>query len=205
MCAKTRSSSCVTVACRDKTCQLALLKLIYLYKMPGPSNSSVKRKRKSRGKENNKSQGGILLVPVQPPLNQDSTTTNTAQEPPIDYESKVPSPPSYLRTPSPLHQLQKSKETSCSLDDRVSSTVEEAMFKQPFIHDPGNGPRVRIAKEFISSFFAQPPAFDVSPILVLLVETIMTHSNHRIHYALNLHKTKFYKCFARCCQRKLLW
>jgi hypothetical protein len=175
--------------------------------MPGPSNSSVKRKRKSRGKENNnKSQTGILLVPVQPQLNQDSTTTNTTQEPPTDYESKLLSLPSYLRTPSPLpYQLQKLKETSCSLDDRVPNAVEEAMFKQPFIHDPGNGPRVRIAKDFISSFFAQPPAFDVSSILVLLVETIMTHPNDRIHYALNLHKTKFYKCFAQYYQKKLLW
>ena len=65
--------------------------------------------------------------------------------------------------------MQNSKERLFSLDDHVPGTVEEVMLKQPFIYDPGNGPRVRIAKEFISSFFAQPPAFDVSSVLVLLL------------------------------------
>jgi hypothetical protein len=112
--------------------------------MPGPSNSNVKRKRKSRGKDN-KSQK-ILPVFAQSQLSQESTAQ--AQEPPTDYKSNLPSLP--------------------SLDDHVPGTVEEVMLKQPFIYDPGNGPRVRIAKEFISSFFAQPPAFDVSSALVLL-------------------------------------
>ena len=133
--------------------------------MPGPSNSNVKRKRKSRGKDN-KSQN-VLLVPAQSQLCQESTT---AQVPPTDYDSNLsspPQPPPYLRTPSPLpYQLQSSKERLFSLDDHVPGTVEEVMLKQPFIFDPGNGPRVRIAKEFISSFFAQPPAYDVSSVLV---------------------------------------
>ncbi|KJA24891.1 hypothetical protein HYPSUDRAFT_135697 [Hypholoma sublateritium FD-334 SS-4] len=34
------------------------------------------------------------------------------------------------------------------------------MFQEPFIHDPGNGPRVRDANAFIGSFFAQPAALD---------------------------------------------
>ena len=140
--------------------------------MPGPSNSSnsnVKRKRKSRGKEN-KSQN-VLPVPAQPLLSQESTT---AQEAPTDHKSNLPSRalpprPPYLRTPSPLpYQLQNSKERLFSLDDHVPGTVEKVMLKQPFIYDPGNGPRVRIAKEFISSFFAQPPAYDVSSVIVLL-------------------------------------
>lgn len=33
----------------------------------------------------------------------------------------------------------------------------------PFIHDPGNGPRIRDTRAFLTSkFFAQPPALDVS-------------------------------------------
>ena len=133
--------------------------------MPGPSNSNAKRKRKSRGKDN-KSQAG-LIVPAQPQLNQESTTV---QEPPTDYKSNLPSlpPPPYLRSPSSLPcQLKNSKERLFSLDDHVPGTVEQVMLKQPFIYDPGNGPRVRIAKEFISSFFAQPPAYDVGSMLVL--------------------------------------
>ena len=139
--------------------------------MPGPSNSNVKRKRKSRGK-GNKSQS-IPSVSAQPQLGQESTA---AQELPPDYHksnlpslSPSPSPP-YLKTPSLLpYQLQNSKERLFSLDDHVPGTVEEVMLKQPFIYDPGNGPRVRIAKEFISSFFAQPPAYDVSSVLFLFL------------------------------------
>ena len=138
--------------------------------MPGPSNSNIKRKRKSRGKDN-KSQN-ILHVPTQPQLSQEPEST-TAREPPTNYKSNspfLPLPPPYLRTPSPLpYQLRNSKETLFSLDDHVPGTVEDVMLKQPFIYDPGNGPRVRIANEFISSFFAQPPAYDVSSVLVLFL------------------------------------
>ncbi|KAF9532259.1 hypothetical protein CPB83DRAFT_759481 [Crepidotus variabilis] len=34
------------------------------------------------------------------------------------------------------------------------------MFEPPFIHDPGNGPRVRDARMFLGSFFAQPPSLE---------------------------------------------
>ena len=194
----------VTVACRDKTRTRVVVVPFYFYQMPGPSNSNVKRKRKSRGKDN-KSQN-ILLVPAQPQLSQEST----AQGPPptdYNYKSNLPSlpPPPYLETPPPLlYQLQNSKETLSSLDDHVPGTVEEVMLKQPFIYDPGNGPRVRIAKEFISSFFAQPPAYDVSSMLVLLFfECKCDRPNVRIHYALNLHRKKSCRCFVQYCQKKL--
>ncbi|EGN94715.1 hypothetical protein SERLA73DRAFT_162822 [Serpula lacrymans var. lacrymans S7.3] len=32
--------------------------------------------------------------------------------------------------------------------------------QMPYIHDPGNGPRVRDTRAFLSSFFAQPPTLD---------------------------------------------
>lgn len=40
----------------------------------------------------------------------------------------------------------------------VAQRVEEAMFEPPFIHDPGNGPRVKDVKMFLKSSFAQPVA-----------------------------------------------
>lgn len=159
--------------------------------MPGPSNSNVRRKRKSRGKSQSNAPAQSQLI-----------TTTTAQELPIDHESKRPCTP----TPSSLPcQLPDSNERSFSLDDHVPRAVEEVMFKQPFIHDPGNGPRVRIAKDFISSFFAEPPAFDVSFVPALPFGTMVTISNDRTHYVLNLRRKKFCKCFARYCQKKLLW
>jgi hypothetical protein len=42
----------------------------------------------------------------------------------------------------------------------IARTVEAAMFEAPFIHDPGNGPRVRDVKMFLESRFAQPVAQD---------------------------------------------
>ncbi|PPQ66861.1 hypothetical protein CVT24_008569 [Panaeolus cyanescens] len=42
----------------------------------------------------------------------------------------------------------------------LTKAVEKALFEEPFIQDPGNGPRVRDTKAFMRSFFAQPPAWD---------------------------------------------
>ncbi|KAJ7280212.1 hypothetical protein C8J57DRAFT_1301938 [Mycena rebaudengoi] len=36
----------------------------------------------------------------------------------------------------------------------------ELLPRKPFIHDPGNGPRIRDARAFLASSFAQPPAMD---------------------------------------------
>lgn len=43
----------------------------------------------------------------------------------------------------------------------LTKTVERMLFQEPFIQDPGNGPRVRDIKAFMRSSFAQPPAWDV--------------------------------------------
>jgi hypothetical protein len=45
-----------------------------------------------------------------------------------------------------------------TLASPIAQKVEEAMFEPPFIHDPGNGPRVRDVKMFIKSSFAPPVA-----------------------------------------------
>ena len=45
-----------------------------------------------------------------------------------------------------------------TLASPIARKVEEVMFEPPFIHDPGNGPRVRDVKMFIKSSFAQPVA-----------------------------------------------
>lgn len=38
--------------------------------------------------------------------------------------------------------------------------IPSALSRIPFIHDPGDGPRVRDARVFISSSFAAPPSLD---------------------------------------------
>jgi hypothetical protein len=45
-----------------------------------------------------------------------------------------------------------------TLGSPIARIVEEAMLKPPFLHDPGNGPRVRDVKTFLKSSFSQPVA-----------------------------------------------
>lgn len=61
----------------------------------------------------------------------------------------------------PTYRPRDLKPPSC-LDAEIPSIVEAAMFQEPFIRDPGNGPRVCDASAFMESFFAQPAALDVS-------------------------------------------
>lgn len=45
--------------------------------------------------------------------------------------------------------------TRTTIDNSVPCDVEEAL-QRPFIYDPGNGPRIRDARMFLNSSFAQP-------------------------------------------------
>ncbi|EAU87554.1 hypothetical protein CC1G_12353 [Coprinopsis cinerea okayama7 len=103
----------------------------------------------------------------QPP---DLPSSNTSSES-LDSTTTSSSSPA-LRTPPPLSSFLKGEvsDMKCYYGDFEkrkpipeidSDRVEEIMFTPPFIHDPGNGPRVRDAKAFLASrFFAQPPAWD---------------------------------------------
>jgi len=119
--------------------------------MPGPSNN--KKKAKGRAK-NAKKQNETL-----PPPQNASTTTIDEDLPErgrTRYRGRairhVPSTPEWDPALKPCPKL----------DEDVPEAVEKVMFQPPFIHDPGNGPRVRDAKAFMGSFFAQPPALEVS-------------------------------------------
>ncbi|KAF5325593.1 hypothetical protein D9611_000841 [Ephemerocybe angulata] len=94
-----------------------------------------------------------------------------------DDSDSVSYPPSPLLTPPPAVNLLDFQYSECSsvyesyhtkhaskeriVPEECIYEIEQVLNKPPFIHDPGNGPRVRDAKEFLKSeFFAQPPAFD---------------------------------------------
>jgi hypothetical protein len=104
--------------------------------MPGPRNIHAKKKRKCSGKKEKKPKQWL----------DPTTHTTTSRSPPLS-----PLPPF---TPPQPYSLQEIAE---SLDSVV---VEELLPKVPYIHDPGNGPRVRDTRAFLSSYFAQPPALD---------------------------------------------
>ncbi|KAF8153997.1 hypothetical protein B0H34DRAFT_719961 [Crassisporium funariophilum] len=127
--------------------------------MPGPSN--IRRKRKSRAKDPNR-QSGNLPQSLQNHLAHSLASYESTTPAYRDSSPRTTPSPTVVDSSSPsLHELPNQKDVLL-LEDQASRAVqvEQAMFEQPFIHDPGNGPRVRGARAFMSSFFAQPPAFD---------------------------------------------
>ncbi|KAJ3509539.1 hypothetical protein NLJ89_g5173 [Agrocybe chaxingu] len=115
--------------------------------MPGPSNN----KKRTRGRVNNCKRKSTNLPKPQPTRFHGSTTPSPPSSP-----SPPQTPPPLLKFESPYEH----KKLCPVLDEKVSRTVEKVMFQPPFIHDPGNGPRVRDARAFMGSFFAQPPSLD---------------------------------------------
>lgn len=114
--------------------------------MPGPSNS--KRKQKN-GKKRSK-----------PRLSLESTSSSDTYT--SEY-STASSESQYIRTPppiSPIHAPKLAEECPDAFFAEEDTYVEEGLPQKPFIHDPGNGKRVRDARAFLASFFAQPPAMD---------------------------------------------
>ncbi|KAH7921140.1 hypothetical protein BV22DRAFT_1132543 [Leucogyrophana mollusca] len=81
----------------------------------------------------------------------------------ISLQSIVDNP----QTPPPIYEPIAT--VHANLNDSYESEVEstsdgvpddESLPHAPNIYDPGNGPRVRSARAFLSSFFAQPPSLD---------------------------------------------
>lgn len=151
--------------------------------MPGPSN---KRKGKPKGKNTKRKSGSLPQQPLRntaPAPGSDDAYSPERDEPhqPSEWEwhrSNLSSPPSspsppYLKTPPPfsfdLHDLKKELPhlPYVGVGEDISKAVEEVLLQEPFLYDPGNGPRVRDARAFMGSFFARPPALEVSPLVPL--------------------------------------
>ncbi|KAF7345096.1 hypothetical protein MVEN_01673200 [Mycena venus] len=105
--------------------------------MPGPCNS--RKKRKSGNKRS------------KPRLSLESTSSSSTDS-------------QYLQTPpsiSPVNTPKVANEDVRVFEEEESYASEvEGLPQKPFIHDPGNGHRVRDMRAFLSSFFAQPPALE---------------------------------------------
>lgn len=100
--------------------------------MPGPCNP--KRKKKALVKKSKKSTSVIQATPSEPP-----PPVHELEPPPSEISCLGYEPPPKLPAP------------------HVQEFHEEVL---PIIHDPGNGPRVRDVRGFLSSFFAHPPSLD---------------------------------------------
>ncbi|KAJ6482917.1 hypothetical protein C8R47DRAFT_577324 [Mycena vitilis] len=101
--------------------------------MPGPCNS--RKKRKSGGDKRSK-----------PRLSIESTSSSSTDS----QHVQTPPPISPIHSPKVVYQDDFGQE----------EYANEVLPQKPFIHDPGNGHRVRDTRAFLSSFFAQPPALD---------------------------------------------
>ncbi|KAF9463331.1 hypothetical protein BDZ94DRAFT_1259104 [Collybia nuda] len=112
--------------------------------MPGPSN--IKRKGKGHKKKNPRPSLESQIT-LQRSTSYESSTSQSppSSTPPADHDAILPD----------LHAITLEEE-------ETNHPTEPFVPPFPFIHDPGNGPRVRDTRAFLSSkFFAQPPAFDI--------------------------------------------
>jgi len=124
-----------TITARD-TCHAGGCSFFDASTMPGPCNS--KKKRKSGNKRS------------KPRLSLESTSSSSTDS-------------QYLRTPpsiSPVPTPKVADENGGYEEDASYASDSEGLPQKPFIHDPGNGHRVRDMRAFLSSFFAQPPALN---------------------------------------------
>ncbi|KAF9444957.1 hypothetical protein P691DRAFT_711070 [Macrolepiota fuliginosa MF-IS2] len=111
--------------------------------MPGPTNNKKKQKRKAQLK--NKKKKTNPKPPTPPPSNPPSSPSSV-----VEFWT----PPQ-----SDAYQASVSQYSPCRDYEYDSNPL---IPEKPFIYDPGNGPRVRDTRAFLSSkFFSQPPAWDV--------------------------------------------
>ncbi|KAF9477981.1 hypothetical protein BDN70DRAFT_880504 [Pholiota conissans] len=124
--------------------------------MPGPSN--MKGKKKPRNK---KASNGSAVQRTREPSKSAHTSSQQRAGDKSSERSSASTPS--IKTPPPISydppSVLKGQYAPC-LDEEIPKKVEEVMLQEPFIHDPGNGPRVRDAKAFMASFFALPPSMD---------------------------------------------
>ncbi|KAJ7682884.1 hypothetical protein B0H17DRAFT_942495 [Mycena rosella] len=115
--------------------------------MPGPSNT---RKHQKNGKKRSKPRLSIESTSSSGTYASESTASSSSSQ--------------HIRTPPPLSPGVHSPRLA---DEEPETSFEEDTYvhglpQKPFIHDPGNGQRVRDMRAFLTSpfNFAQPPALD---------------------------------------------
>lgn len=114
--------------------------------MPGPCN--IKKKRKSQAHKAKKAKVRRSLETL--PLN-----TSAAREAVLSL-SEVITP----QCNQPLTIKEIEVEDHKVVADAQQQQTIEIVPQTPYIHDPGNGPRVRDTRTFLTSFFAHPPSLE---------------------------------------------
>jgi hypothetical protein len=119
--------------------------------MPGPRNSKKKRKQQAE-KEKAKRMKNLLQEVLNTRRLEDELDTTRALEHEPASQTAIADPELRPSTSTHSHLPNESESTQTPL---VSSADQ-----RPFIHNPGNGPRVLNMPAYLSSFFVPPPALD---------------------------------------------
>ena len=112
--------------------------------MPGPCN--VKKKQKSQAKKGKKRTQGRQSLNSQSCEPSPSFATDD-QEDHCSLNIHGTTPPNNHASPFIAKEID-------------SGIHGEVVLQTPYIHDPGNGPRVKNTRTFLTSYFAQPPSLD---------------------------------------------
>jgi hypothetical protein len=110
--------------------------------MPGPCN----RKKQKNGNKRSR-----------PRLSLESTSSSCTASSADSQHVPTPPPISSVHAPKVAERDAVFEEGSYAEEEPY---IGEGLPQKPFIHDPGNGHRVRDTRAFLSSFFAQAPALD---------------------------------------------
>ncbi|RPD76987.1 hypothetical protein L226DRAFT_483228 [Lentinus tigrinus ALCF2SS1-7] len=139
--------------------------------MPGPRNKNKKKQNKKDKKSPATSTPSDSALDVPEPAPQ--------AVPPAPEPTDIASETSATPFPLPLHEPEEHVEEACPYPVPTQDVVESPVYPQylpyppgedsstppsllttPFIYDPGDGPRVKHARAFLSSRFAAPPSVD---------------------------------------------
>ncbi|KAH9887079.1 hypothetical protein C8Q73DRAFT_714618 [Cubamyces lactineus] len=129
--------------------------------MPGPRNQ--KKKRNAHNKKDRK-----LLQQQPPPTSSKSPSPTPAPATPPSLSEPIQDVSgegsTYSLPPQPHHDIyQKEPDIQQIVPppiDEHEQQIPPMLLQKPFIYDPGNGPRVKDPRAFLSSRFAAPPSFD---------------------------------------------
>ena len=146
--------------------------------MPGPRN--MKKKAKHQAKKARRSQGGLPLDNEQDASTQQAlelaacaddsadvypaSSTEHPEDTCYSHEQPLDPPPQDTYYPPVAEDAYPHHHTAPApqpLDEaRNDEPIPPSLVTEPFIYDPGNGPRVRNVSSFLASSFAAPPTLD---------------------------------------------
>lgn len=154
------------------------LSLFRVLDMPGPRNTK-KSKKKQAGKNKARSQKNALKEVEQnvsdnliPARYAEIAVAETCLSPIVNCEATSDLEQDCLPTCSPPGEPSQSEHTT-TIQPTTFSSVSHT-FDNPFITNPGNGPRVKDTEAFLTSFFCPPLSLEDKDCAAFAREEVLT-------------------------------